>query len=489
MSTSPPTDCELGVSPKPLRLVDIVSALSYALDLVEGQPAGHAVRTCLIGLRIAEHIHMQERDRRNLYFALLLKDAGCSSNATRMCQIVGGDEISAKAAVKLTDWTRAGMEGLIYAWRYIAPGAPLIAKIRRIGTMAINKKPQAKELVQIRCDRGAAIAREMGFSEATAEAVRCLDEHWCGQGYPDGLKGEEIPILARILNLSQTLEVYWRERGADAAIVVALERAKRWFDPRLSKAAKSLHAQGELFKDLDRPDMLQAMLLDLQPAQDSLPVTGERIDEICSAFATVVDAKSPFTFRHSLGVTSAALSMSQRLGFGIEAQTAIRRAALLHDAGKLNVPNSILEKPGKLDADEWTIIRNHPHHTFQILRRIPGFGELAEIAASHHEKLDGTGYWRGLTAQQMPLPARLLAVADIYDALAAERPYRSALPREKVFSIIDEHVPHALDADCVQALKDGVSSGDMEMISSLRKLQMAIHRHQMQATEPVKDPV
>ena len=332
------------------------------------------------------------------------------------------------------------MESLVYAWRYIAPGAPLMAKIGRIGMMAVNKKPQAKELVQIRCDRGASIAREMGFSEATAEAVRCLDEHWSGEGYPDGLKGDEIPLLARILNISQTLEVYWRERSGDIAVQVVHERAKRWFDPRLAKAARSLHAQGALFKDLDRPEILQPMLLDLQPAQDALPVNSERIDEICSAFAAVVDAKSPFTFRHSLGVTSAALSISQRLGFPIEAQTTIRRAALLHDAGKLNVPNSILEKPGRLDSDEWAVIRNHPYHTYQILGRIPGFEQLAEIAASHHEKLDGTGYWRGLTAREMSLPARLLAVADIYDALAAERPYRGALPREKVFSIIDEHV-------------------------------------------------
>jgi putative nucleotidyltransferase with HDIG domain len=381
------------------------------------------------------------------------------------------------------------MESLIYAWRYIAPGAPLMDKIRRIGMMAVNKKPQAKEMIQIRCDRGASIAREMGFSEGTAEAVRCLDEHWNGEGYPDGLKGDEIPMLARILNISQTLEVYWRERGGDIAIQVVQDRAKRWFDPRLSKAAKSLHAQGELFKDLDRPEMLQPMLLDLQPAQDSLPVNGERIDEICSAFAAVVDAKSPFTFRHSLGVTSAALSISQRLGFSIAAQTSIRRAALLHDAGKLNVPNSILEKPGKLEANEWTIIRKHPYHTHQILGRIPGFEELAEIAASHHEKLDGTGYWRGLTARDMSRPARLLAVADIYDALAAERPYRGAMPREKVFSILDEHVPHALDADCVQALKDGVMGGDMEMISSLRKLQMAIQRHQAMASATVEDGV
>jgi putative nucleotidyltransferase with HDIG domain len=477
------------LDPKPVRLSELVSALSYALDLVEGQPAGHAVRTCLIGMRIAETLGLNAAVKRDLYYALLLKDAGCSSNATRMCQIVAGDEIAAKAAVKTTDWTKKGWENIKYAWTHIAPGAPLLAKLKKIAETAIHQRPQTKELVQIRCDRGASIALEMGFSEATADAIRSLDEHWNGGGYPDGLVGEEIPLLARILNLSQTLEVYWREREAGAAVRVALERSKRWFDPKLAKMAARLGKEGKLFHGLAEESRLRPTLEEFEPTEDLRPLTDERIDSICAAFASVVDAKSPYTFRHSLGVTSAAMAIAQRLELPAATQTMVRRAALLHDAGKLSVPNSILEKPGKLDAAEWLVIKRHPYYTHEILNRIPGFEELAEVAASHHEKLDGTGYWRGLMAQQMPLPSRLLAVADIYDALAAKRPYRDALPPDTVFGILGKDVPHALDATCVGALKESVYGGELEMIENLRNLHAVIQKEQYGAACDVPQQV
>jgi HD-GYP domain-containing protein (c-di-GMP phosphodiesterase class II) len=125
----------------------------------------------------------------------------------------------------------------------------------------------------------------------------------------------------------------------------------------------------------------------------------------------------------------------------------------------LSVPNSILEKPGKLDADEWEVVKRHPHYSHEILRRIPGFGELSEIAASHHEKLDGSGYFRGFDEERLSLPARILAVADIYDALAAKRPYRDSLPLERVLHIMEKDSPRALDADCVTALKESTQTG------------------------------
>ncbi len=466
--------------PPPLRLPELVSALSHALDLVEGQPPGHAVRSCLIGMRLGERLGLGPVERRDLYFALLAKDAGCSSNATRMCQIVAGDEIAAKSAAKTTDWTKTGWESARYAWNYIAPGAPLGEKLRRIGSAAARQKEQTKELVEIRCDRGASIALDMGLSQATADAVRSLDEHWNGRGYPDGLRDSEIPLLARILNLSQTLEVYWREQGGDRAIEVALERAGRWFDPNLSKTAALLDREGALFNGLADDDVARR-LESFEPPEDAQPLTDERIDSICTAFAGVIDAKSSYTFRHSLGVTSAAHAITLRMGMADEMGTMIRRAALLHDIGKLSVPNSILEKPAKLEPHEWDIVRNHPFHTHQILRRIPGFEDLAEIAASHHEKLDGSGYWRGLTGAQMSLPARLLVVSDIYDALAAKRPYRDAMPAEKVFAILESDTPHALDADCVRALKESVYAGELQMIENIRLLHEALRKEQQGA--------
>lgn len=471
----------MGVEPTPLRLSELVSALSYALDLVEGQPQGHAVRSCIIGMRLGAKLGLAAGDLRDLYYALLAKDAGCSSNATRMCQIVAGDEIAAKRAVKITDWTRTSWETVCYAWRYIAAGAPLHRKLRQLVHVAARQSSQARELVEMRCDRGASIALDMGLSHATAEAIRSLDEHWNGRGYPDGLRGEQIPVLARILNLSQTLEVYWRECGPERAVAVAEDRAGRWFDPQLAKLARLLHRERALFDGLEGDGAAQR-LREWEPPADAEPLTDERIDDICVAFASVIDAKSSYTFRHSLGVTSAAHAMAARLGLDAATGVTIRRAALLHDIGKLSVPNSILEKPGKLDAEEWAIVRNHPYYTLQILGRIPGFGELAEIAASHHEKLDGSGYWRGLTGAQMSLPARLLVVADIYDALAAKRPYRDAMPPEQVFGILERQTPHALDADCVRALREGVYAGEMAVIENIRLLHEAIRREQSAGT-------
>lgn len=474
----------MGPPATPLRLSELVSALSYALDLVEGQPQGHAVRSCVIGMRIGAKLGLPPGDLRDLYFALLAKDAGCSSNATRMCQIVAGDEIAAKRAVKITDWTRTSWETVRYAWTNIAAGASLGRKLRQLAHVAVHRSTQAKELVEMRCDRGASIALDMGLSQGTADAIRSLDEHWNGRGYPDGLRGEKIPILARILNISQTLEVYWREYGAERAIEVAKGRAGRWFDPQLAKVADRMHRARSLFHRLDG-DSAMERLQEMEPAADAQPLTDGRIDDICVAFASVIDAKSSYTFRHSLGVTSAAHAIAGRLGLDAATGVTIRRAALLHDIGKLSVPNSILEKPGKLDADEWAVVRNHPYYTHQILSRIPGFGELAEIAASHHEKLDGSGYWRGLTGAQMSVPARLLVVADIYDALAAKRPYRDAMPPGQVFGIIEKEAPHALDADCVRALKEGVYAGELAMIENIRLLHEALRQEQMAGTPSV----
>jgi putative nucleotidyltransferase with HDIG domain len=176
------------------------------------------------------------------------------------------------------------------------------------------------------------------------------------------------------------------------------------------------------------------------------------MDDICMAFAEVVDAKSPFTYRHSTGVADAAVAMARTLGLVEEPVTMIRWAALLHDIGKLSVPNSILEKPAKLEPEEWAVVKRHPYYSYEVLRRIPGFNQLSEVAASHHERLDGKGYFRSYGAQQLDLPSRILAVADVYDALAAKRPYRDALPLETVLGIMKKESPHALDAGCLEAL-------------------------------------
>jgi HD-GYP domain-containing protein (c-di-GMP phosphodiesterase class II) len=153
-----------------------------------------------------------------------------------------------------------------------------------------------------------------------------------------------------------------------------------------------------------------------------------------------------------MGVTDAAVRIARQMGLSADRGRMVHRAALLHDLGKLRVPNSVLDKQGKLDANEWQIIQEHPRLTREILSRISQFGELALIAGAHHEKLDGSGYPDRLPGNRLPLEARIIAVADVYGALTEDRPYRAGLPLEQVVEIMSRDIPHKLDPDCFEAL-------------------------------------
>jgi putative nucleotidyltransferase with HDIG domain len=433
-----------------IRVAEVLSALSYALDLTEGQPAGHAVRSCVIGMHLAAEIGLEPDQHADLYYALLMKDAGCSSNASRMMQLIGSDDIAAKRDVKITDWTRKGRDTVFYALSHVKKGASFLTRMRALVEMAMNEKRHAREMVSIRCERGAAIARRIGLSEATAEAIHSLDELWDGGGHPRGLRGEQIPVFSRIMNLAQAVDVFYAKKGRSAAIEMAQKRSGRWFEPRLVDALCSVAKRGALWNDLRDA---HRRVTEMEPSEAVLEASEATVDNICRAFADVIDAKSPFTYEHSRGVAKAAVGIARILCLSDREVTLVRRAALLHDIGKLSVSNLILDKPDKLTPEEWMAVRRHPHFSCSILRRVPGFIEISELAACHHEKLDGSGYYRNLAADQLSLPARILAVADIYDALSAKRPYRDALPLEKVLRMIRQESPRALDAECVEALR------------------------------------
>src|SRR6266853_1175046 len=161
-----------------IRLSEIISALSYALDLTEGQPMGHSVRSCMIGMRLGKQIGLSLDEQADLYYALLLKDAGCSSNASRLFHILNADEIRAKGDVKTTDWTKVGYESLHYALTHVATGMPFLERVQRLFQVAATQQQDSCDLVKIRCERGAYIANQLGFSSSVAEGIHSLDEHW-----------------------------------------------------------------------------------------------------------------------------------------------------------------------------------------------------------------------------------------------------------------------------------------------------------------------
>lgn len=434
-----------------LSISQIIAAMSFALDMTEGQAQGHATRSCMIGMRLAREAGVPRSQWPALFYALLLKDLGCSSNASKVCYLFGADDRTAKCNLKTTDWS-SRIRSLKYVAQNAAPDAAPLQRARRFISVVVQGPAKARELVQLRCDRGATIARSLLLPEETAAAIRSLDEHWDGRGYPDGLAGEAIPLAARILNLSQTVEVFWALHGLDAARDMVLSRKGTWFDPDLVDAMKRVFADEAFWANAGAEDAI-AQLGQFEPEDRILAADDATLDRVALGFSQVIDAKSPWTFCHSTGVAEVAVGIGNVLGFPPELIKQLRRAALLHDIGKLGVSNLILDKPGKLTPDELAEMRRHPFYTQQILRRVDGFSQFCELAASHHERLDGRGYHRGLPGDMLPDAVRTLVVADMYEALAAKRPYRQDLSEGEVMTILDKDAGKGVCPRVLEALK------------------------------------
>ncbi len=429
-----------------VALSELIGAMSYALDIAEGEPPGHAQRACLIGMRLADVIGLDREARPDLFYALLLKDAGCSANSARMAALFGADDQLAKRTSKLVDWSRP-FSAFAWSLRTVAPGGSLGARVNRL--RAIQAEGEVtKSLMMARCDRGAEIARMLGFSDGTAEAIRALDEHWNGRGQPRGLRGAEIPLAGRILCLAQTAEVFNRARGAGTACAVAAKRSGQWFDPMLVDALTSFRDDAAFWASLVAPD-----LTTVAPPDRIVVVDEDQLDRIAHGFAAVIDAKSPWTHQHSDRAWSLVRGIGTLLGFDADTMRGLGRAAQLHDIGKLAISNRILDKPGRLTDAEFAIVQEHPLVTGRILERVPGFRDLSALAGSHHERLDGSGYPHGLTATELTMPMRALAVADVYEAMTAERPYRSAFTVERALEMMRLEVPRRLDREAFAALE------------------------------------
>lgn len=440
-----------------IRRAELLGALSYALDLVEGQPAGHCVRCCWIGIHVGREIGLSEPEIDELYYTLLLKDLGCSSNAARICQLYLTDDLSFKRDAKEIDGSLP--QALRFVLAHTGLKAGLSDRIRALIAAFQTAGTAPKELIETRCQSGAEIARMMHFPESVALGIQNLDEHWDGGGLPTQACGTAIPVYARIALLAQVVDVFHTGSGIEAARREIRHRAGSWFDPDLTQAFARVAARPEFWAMLGAAN-LQTALYALEPAQEARMVDEDYLDDIAAAFAKVIDSKSPYTSGHSERVTLFTDLIAEKMGLPEQRRRWLKRAALLHDIGKLGVSNSVLDKPAKLDDEEWAAMKMHAVYSEEILSRIAAFSDLAAIAAAHHERLDGKGYPKGLTADQITLETRIITTADIFDALTAERPYRAAMPISKAMTIMAESVGTAIDPGCFDALQRAIATID-----------------------------
>ena len=432
-----------------VALSEVLASLSKALDLTEGQPLGHSVRACVIGMRLGQELGFDDDRLAALYYALLLKDAGCSSNASRMAALFGSDDQAIKPQMKLVDWdhkVRLALE----TWRSAGQNQSIFGRIRHVARIA-RQTNMTQEVIAARCERGADIARRLDFPDETVRAIHSLDEHWNGNGYPEGKRGDEIPLFARILNIAQTTEVFLARSGSNVALTILSDRRGRWFDPALVDVVCGWRSDRAWWTRVVAPDV-EARVLTLEPAQRAREVDDAGLDRVAQAFADIIDAKSPFTYAHSSNVAMYACAIGEQLGFDDQTLQRTRRAGLLHDIGKVGVSNRILDKNGPLTDDERRAVQLHPLYTWEILGRVSAFAPFARQASTHHEKLDGSGYPWKLRGDELDTPSRAMVVADIYEALTADRPYRPGMPVDKALGILEQERGTKLDGRAIDAL-------------------------------------
>ena len=408
-------------------LAEILCALSFATDTSMGQFMEHGLKTGYISLRLADVLHLGEEDRQGVFYGALLKDAGCTSCAGIFASFFAGDDLGA-GRDRLLMKPDSVRDAVAWFWRH-APQDPSIGgRLGNLFSFMTQCRSVMKESVTTHCEVAEMFVRRLGLPKSVQDAVRYAWERWDGNGLAFGLKGSNVPIVARILHLAQVVEVAHYFGGKAAAIAVATERRGNDFDPEVVAAFLQLSMRGDFWSILEQ-EATQATILEMKPPAPFDLIAEAQIETVCEVLADFADVKSRNTWNHSLAVAETAVTIGRNLGLQQAQVSKLRRSALVHDLGKAAVPVGVLDKTSGLTAGDWERFRMHPYFTERILARIEPLADLVPDAMSHHEWVNGQGYHRGTFGDQIPLGGRILAVADSY--VTESRALGKRLTRDK----------------------------------------------------------
>lgn len=429
-----------------IRLAELVGALSLGIDLGFGQPMEHVLRQCWIALRLADYVGLDQDERSVVYYTALLTNVGCHTDAHEQAKWFG-DDIELKA-----DKYAHGLHGVrsaVAGFRRLGAGQPALQRFRVGLNFALSGHRDLDGMIGRHSSRARALAAEIGLPPAVQEAVAASYEQWDGKGWPGELAGEAVPIAARVSQLAEFVEVAHRSGGVDAAVVLARTLGGSQFDPNL--AAQFISAAGDVLDGLGTANTWDEVIT-ADPVLGCV-LHGEAFDDALVAVADFVDLKSPYTLGHARAVTQLVEIAGGELGLTGQSLATLRRAGLAHGLGRLGVSNAIWDKPGGLGAGEWERVRLQPYLTERMLQQPPALQVIGAVAAQLRERMDGSGYPRGLAGAAITPSARVLGAADVYQAMLEPRPHRPARSPEAAARELRAEVRAGrIDGDAAEAV-------------------------------------
>lgn len=430
-------------STEPVSRAELIASLSLAVDLGLGLPVEHILRQTAIATRLAKAADFEPAAREAVYYASLLAWVGCTADSSELARLFG-DDLRIRADSYESDLS--GLPLLTFMVRNAGSGSSPLRRLALIAEVLTSTVVERSFVAH--CDAAADMATRFGLGPDVVDALRQLFERWDGKGTPGKFRGAALAPAVRALHIADIVEVYDRLGGPAAAVAVARERRGAMFDPDLVDCFCANHE--ELLADLDGSSWDEVIGAD--PALGQALADNE-LDDALAFLGDYADLKSPWWAGHSRGVADLAADSASRLGLPDEIVRDVRRAGFVHDLGVIGVSNAVWDQPNPLGSADRERVRTHPYLTERTLARSPGLAPIGQLAAMHHERLDGSGYPAGLAGDAIPRPARVLAAADVYHALRETRPHRQPLPAREAADVLrSEARAGRLDGEAVNAV-------------------------------------
>lgn len=449
----------------PVRLAELVGRLSLAFDIANNSLHGKAVRSVVLSVELGEKAGASKEELHDTFWVALLTNLGCTGFAHEETVLGAGDDRSIRGAMASAD-VDDPVGSVRAAIRGVSSRASLTLRLQALWRL-FGDPTVMQRYAHAMCDTSVRLAEILGAGPRILTALTEICERWDGRGRPERLKGEALVLPIRLQHMGHVLEIA-HQRGRAAAVAENRRRAGRHFDPRLAEVFE--REQEALFAALEDPDIFQRFLrLEHEPVAWA---DEGRMDDLARVLGIFVDLKCPIFLGHSGGVAELAVRAAGHLGLGEEDRRLLRRAALLHDIGRLSVANGILARQGPLDWAEWEQVRLHSYYTERVLAASPALSAVAEIAVNAHERVDGSGYFQRRTGKALPLLARILAVADVAFAMSEERPHRSAHSPATIGRVLHEDARCGrLDPNAVEAVLAALGvAGNAPPTSSSQRL-------------------